>query len=98
MDIVDEKEGLHARGICSAKGNFDQEVGVLMRAVMLGYWVILMGIVLDILGTIWDVIDDLTGEEALGGLLTPERLKFLGIAVAILGLVVGFRLGLRSRR
>ena len=69
-----------------------------MRAVMLGYWVILVGIALDIVGTIWDVIDDLTGEEALGGLLTPERLKFLGIAVAILGLVVGFRLGLRSRR
>ena len=70
----------------------------MLRAVMLGYWVILVGIALDILGTIWDVIDDLTGEEALGGLLTPERLKFLGIAVAILGLVVGFRLGLRSRR
>jgi hypothetical protein len=65
---------------------------------MLGYWVILVGIALDILGTIWDVIDDLTSEEALGGLLTPERLKFLGIVVAILGLVVGFRLGLRSRR
>jgi hypothetical protein len=31
-------------------------------------------------------------------LLTPERLKFLGIAVAILGLVVGFRLGLRRQR
>jgi len=70
----------------------------VLKAVMLGYWVILVGIALDILGTIWDVIDDLTGEEALGGLLTPERLKFLGIAVAILGLVVGFRLGLRSRR
>ena len=70
----------------------------MLRAVMLGYWVILVGIALDILCTIWDVIDDLTGEEALGGLLTPERLKFLGIAVAILGLVVGFRLGLRSRR
>ena len=70
----------------------------MLKAVMLGYWVILVGIALDILGTIWDVIDDLTGEEALGGLLTPERLKFLGIAVAILGLVVGFRLGLRSRR
>ena len=65
---------------------------------MLGYWVILVGIALDILGTIWDVIDDLTGEEALGGLLTPERLKFLGIVIAILGLIVGFRLGLRSRR
>ena len=70
----------------------------MLRAVMLGYWVILVGIALDILGTIWDVIDDLTGEEALGGLLTPERLKFLGIVVAILGLVVGFRLGLRRRR
>ncbi|MBA3473645.1 MAG: hypothetical protein H0T57_10535 [Rubrobacter sp.] len=68
-----------------------------MRIVMLGYWVILVGIVLDIGGTLWDVIDDLTGEEALGGLLTPERLKFLGIAVVVLGLVLGFRLGLRRR-
>jgi len=68
-----------------------------MRIVMLGYWVILVGIVLDIGETIWDVIDDLTGEEALGGLLTPERLKFLGIAVVVLGLVLGFRLGLRRR-
>jgi hypothetical protein len=59
--------------------------------------VILVGIVLDIGGTIWDVIDDLSGEEALGGLLTPERLKFLGIAVVVLGLVLGFRLGLRRR-
>ncbi|MBA3471928.1 MAG: hypothetical protein M3491_12190 [Actinomycetota bacterium] len=68
-----------------------------MRTVMLGYWVILVGIVLDVVGAIWDVIDDLTGEEALGGLLTPERLKFLGIAVVVLGLVLGFRLGLRRR-
>jgi hypothetical protein len=68
-----------------------------MKAVMLGYWVILVGIFFDVVGTIWDVIDDLTGEEALGGLLTPERLKFLGIAVVILGLVLGFRLGLRRR-
>jgi uncharacterized membrane protein len=68
-----------------------------MKAVMLGYWVILVGIVFDVVGTIWDAIDDLTGEEALGGLLTPERLKFLGIAVVILGLVLGFRLGLRRR-
>ena len=37
---------------------------------------ILVGLVFDVLGTVWDVIDDLTGEEALGGLLTPERLKF----------------------
>ncbi len=68
-----------------------------MRAVMLGYWIILVGIVLDVLGTVWDVIDDLTGEQALGGLLTPERLQFLGIAIAILGLVLGLRMGLRRR-
>ena len=68
-----------------------------MKAIMLGYWVILVGVVLDIVGTIWDAIDDLTGEEALGGLLTPEILKFLGIIVIILGLVLGFRLGLRRR-
>jgi hypothetical protein len=64
---------------------------------MLGYWVILVGIVFDVVGTLWDAIDALTGEEALGGLLTPERLKFLGIAIVILGLVLGFRLGLKRR-
>jgi hypothetical protein len=68
-----------------------------MRAVMLGYWVILVGVVLDIVGTIWDVIDPLTGEEAMGGLLSPEILKFLGIVIVILGLVLGFRLGIRRR-
>lgn len=68
-----------------------------MRAVMLGYWVILVGVVLDIVGTIWDIIDPLTGEQALGGILAPELLKFLGIALVILGLVLGFRLGLRRR-
>ena len=68
-----------------------------MKAVMLGYWVILVGVVLDIFGTIWDAIEDLTGEEALGGLLTPETLKFLGIVVIILGLALGFRLGMRRR-
>ena len=68
-----------------------------MKAVMLGYWVILVGIAFNVVGTVWDVIDDLTGEEALGGLLTPERLKFLGIAIAILGLVLGLRMGLRRR-
>ena len=68
-----------------------------MRTVMLGYWVILAGVVLDIAGTVWDAVDDLTGEIALGGLLTPEILKFLGIAVVILGLVLGFRLGLRRQ-
>ena len=69
----------------------------MTKAVMLGYWVILVGIVFDVVGTLWDAIDALTGEEALGGLLTPERLKFLGIAIVILGLVLGFRLGLRRR-
>ena len=68
-----------------------------MRAVMLGYWVILVGLILDIIGTIWDAIDDLAGEEALGGILTPERLKFLGIVIAVLGLVLGFRLALRRQ-
>ena len=69
-----------------------------MRTVMLGYWIILVGIILNVLGTIWDVTDELFGEEAFGGLLTPERLKFLGIVVAVLGLIVGFRLGLRRHR
>jgi len=46
---------------------------------MLDYWVTLVGIILDIVGSIWDAADDLLGEEAFGGLLTPERLKFLGI-------------------
>ena len=64
---------------------------------MLGYWVILVGVLLDIVGTIWDVIDPLTGKVALGGMLTPEILKFLGIVIVILGLVLGFRLGLRRR-
>ena len=68
-----------------------------MRTAMVGYWVILVGVVLQILGWVWDAIDDLTGEEALGGILTPERLAFIGLAVVILGLVLGFRLGLRRR-
>jgi hypothetical protein len=68
-----------------------------MRSAMLGYWVILVGVVLDIVGSVWDAIDGLSGEVALGGLLTPEILKFLGIAVVILGLVLGFRLGLKRR-
>ena len=64
---------------------------------MLGYWVILVGVVLDIVGGIWDFIDPLTGEQALGG-LTPEILKFFGIVTVIVGLVLGFRLGLRRGR
>jgi hypothetical protein len=58
-----------------------------MRTAMLGYWVILVGVVLQIFGWVWDAVDDLTGEEALGGILTPERLAFIGLAVVILGLV-----------
>jgi uncharacterized membrane protein len=68
-----------------------------MRAVMLGYWVIFAGVVLEIFGRIWDTTDDLVGEEALGSLLTPERLTFLGLAVIVLGLVLGFRLRPRGR-
>jgi uncharacterized membrane protein len=68
-----------------------------MRTAMVGYWVILVGVVLQIFGWVWDAIDDLTGEEALGGILTPERLAFIGLAIVILGLVLGFRLGLRRR-
>jgi hypothetical protein len=69
-----------------------------MRAIMLGYWVILVGVILDVAGTIWDIVEPVTGEKALGGLLTPEILKFLGIVVVILGLVWGLRLGLKRRR
>ena len=43
-----------------------------MKAVMLGYWVILVGIVFDVVGTLWDGIDALTGEEALGGYSLPR--------------------------
>jgi hypothetical protein len=68
-----------------------------MRTAMVGYWVILVGVVLQIFGWVWDAVDDLTSEEALGGILTPERLAFIGLAVVILGLVLGFRLGLRRR-
>ena len=68
-----------------------------MRTAMVGYWVILVGVVLQIFGWVWDAVDALTGEEALGGILTPERLAFIGLAVVILGLVLGFRLGLRRR-
>ena len=68
-----------------------------MKAVMLGYWVIFLGVVLQVFALLWDMVDDLVGEETLGGLLTPERLSILGLGVVILGLVVGFRLGLRGR-
>ena len=57
---------------------------------MLGYWVILVGVILD-------VVEPVTGETAAGGLLTPEWLKFIGIVVVVLGLLLGFRLGLKRR-
>jgi hypothetical protein len=69
-----------------------------MRAVMWGYWIILVGAVLDIAGSVWDFVDPLTGQQVLGGVLTPEILKFLGISVIVLGLLVGFRLGFRRRQ
>jgi len=28
-----------------------------MRAVLIGYWIILVGVILDVAGTLWDVID-----------------------------------------
>ena len=43
-----------------------------MKAIMIGYWVILVGLAFDVVGTVWDVIDDLTGEEALGGYSPPK--------------------------
>ena len=49
-----------------------------MKAIMIGYWVILVGLVFDVVGTIWDVIDDLTGEEALGGATDARKTKVSG--------------------
>ena len=69
-----------------------------MNAVMLGYWLIFLGVVLQVLGLLWDAVDDLFGEETLGGWLTPEMLGILGLGVVIVGLVLGFRLGLRRLR
>ena len=69
-----------------------------MKGVMLGYWVIFLGVVLQVLALLWDAVDDLVGEETLGGWFTPEMLGILGLGVVILGLVLGFRLGLRRRR
>ena len=68
-----------------------------MRTTVLGHWVIFAGVVLEIFGIIWYAIDEITGEEAVGGLFTPERLTIVGLAVVILGLVLGFRLGLSRR-
>jgi hypothetical protein len=59
--------------------------------------VIFAGVILQIFGWIWDAVDDLSGEEALRSILTPERLTFLGLVIIILGLVLGFRLELRCR-
>jgi hypothetical protein len=48
-----------------------------MKAIMIGYWVILVGLVFDVVGTVWDAIGDLTGEEALGG-LQPRKIEVPG--------------------
>ena len=45
---------------------------------MLGYWVILVGIVLDVIGSVWDAIDDIVGEKALGGVAHPRITKVAG--------------------
>ena len=44
-----------------------------MRAIMLGYWIILVGVVLDIVGTIWDILEPVTGENAAGGATYPRN-------------------------
>jgi hypothetical protein len=44
-----------------------------MKAVMLGYWVIFLGVVLQVFALLWDVVDDLAGEEALGGPAHPRE-------------------------
>ena len=41
-----------------------------MRAIMLGYWVILVGVVIDIVGTVWNILEPVTSGKALGGLLS----------------------------
>jgi len=46
-----------------------------MRTVMLGYWVILVGIVLDILGTIWDATT-CSAKKRLGGCSLPKGSNF----------------------
>jgi hypothetical protein len=33
-------------------GGFGQKVGLAMRAIMIGYWVILLGLVFDVVGTV----------------------------------------------
>ena len=43
-----------------------------MRAIMLGYWVILVGVVLDIVGTVWDILEPVTGENTAGVYLPPK--------------------------
>jgi hypothetical protein len=48
-------------------------VGLAMKAIMIGYWVILVGLVFDVVGTVWDAVDELTGEEALGGKIKVPR-------------------------
>ena len=49
-----------------------------MKTIMLGYWVILVGIVFDVVGTVRDAIDDLTGEKALGGAAHSRKTKAPG--------------------
>ncbi len=48
-----------------------------MKAIMIGYWVILVGLVFDVVRTVWDAIGDLTGEEALGA-IHPRKIEVPG--------------------
>ncbi len=56
-----------------------------MKAIMIGYWVILVGLVFDVVGTVWDAIGDLTGEEALGGATHPRKIEVPGNSHGIPG-------------
>ncbi len=56
-----------------------------MKAIVIGYWMILVGLVFDVVGTVWDVIDALTGEEALGGVPHSRKIEVPGNSHSIPG-------------
>jgi hypothetical protein len=50
-----------------------------MKAVMLGYWVIFLGVVLQALGLLWDAVDDLVSRRGNArGLAHPRDAGHLG--------------------
>ncbi len=67
-----------------------------MKAIMIGYWVILVGLVLDVVGTVWDAIGDLTGEEALGGATHSRKTKVTGDSHSNLGPGLGVQAGVET--